>query len=178
MSLQGITIQDTIKDRKITKLIHVTDKENVESIKKYGLLPVTDLKSKKISYSFNDNQRLDFFTDAVCLSVTSYNKFLFSNFQEKFNTRKYIVLEIDPKILYDATIKKLFFDYNAAASTAECSRTNMEIMFKDALFIKSAGKIKTRDDKAENEPTSCQSEILYFGRIDPKYILNIYNLEN
>lgn len=178
MNSQEKTIQDTIKDRQITKLIHVTDKDNVVSIKKYGLLPVTDLKSKKISYSFNDNQRLDFFTDAVCLSVTSYNKFLFNSFQEKFKTRKYVVLEIDPKILYDTNIKKLFFDYNAAASTAECSRTNMEIMFKDELFIKSADIIKTRDDKAKNEPTSCQAEILYFGKINPKYILNIYDLGN
>ena len=173
-NIKELSIKEVLKKRNITKLIHVTNKKNLESILENGLLSLTSLEKEGIEYEFNDNLRLEKRRDAICLSVTDYNNFLFCSFQKKYPENEYVVLEIDPKILLIKGIEKIFCDYNAASRFTERSSTNMEIMFKDK--IKRKAKIKTRLDKEDNEPTSYQAEILYCGRIDPKYIMDYYDL--
>ena len=166
--------EEVIKNRKIEKLIHVTNKENLESIKKYGLMPVSELENNKINYICNDNLRLDNHIDGVCLSVTNVNEYLFGSFQKRYRDSQYVVLEIDPNILIDPKIRKIYYDYNAASPRSAKSETNMEIMFPETNVKKLIEH--TRRDKKINEPTSGQAEILFFGKIDPKYIIKEYDL--
>lgn len=171
--IDNFTIEEVLKKRNITKLIHVTNKKNLESILKHGLLSLIELENNGIDYEFNDPLRLENKRDAICLSVTDYNNFLFGSFQKRYPKNEYVVLEIDPKILLNEEVEKIFYDYNAASKFSQKS-SNMEIMFKDK--IKRRAKIKTRLKKEKNEPTSYQAEILYCGRIEPKYIMNYYDL--
>lgn len=173
-NINEISIHEVIKNRNITKLIHVTNKKNLDSILKHGILPLTNLEKDGIDYEFNDSLRLEKRRDAICLSVTDYNNFLFGSFQKKYPKNEYVVLEIDPQILLIEGIEKVFCDYNAASRFSNKSTTNMEIMFKEK--IKRRAKIKTRTKKEKNEPTSYQAEILYCGKIDSKYIMNHYDL--
>ena len=173
-NVKEYSIQEVLKNRNITKLIHVTNKKNLESILKHGLLSLTKLDEKGIDYEYNDPLRLENKRDAICLSVTDYNNFLFGSFQKKYPKNEYVVLEIDPKILLIDGVDKVFCDYNAASKFSQRSSSNMEIMFKDKL--KRRAKIKTRSNKKSYEPTSYQAEILYCGTIEPKYILKHYDL--
>ena len=71
------SIKEVLEKRNITKLIHVTNKKNLDSILKYGILSLIDLEKDNIDYEFNDSLRLENRRDAVCLSVTEHNYFLF-----------------------------------------------------------------------------------------------------
>lgn len=173
--MREFSIKEVIEKRNITKLIHVTNKKNLDSILKYGLLSLLELEKEQIEYEFNDPLRLEFRRDSICLSVSDYNNFLFGSYQKRYPKNEYVVLEIDPSILLIEGIEKVFCDYNAASRFTKKSSTNMEIMFKNK--IKRRAKIKTRLKKEKYEPTSYQSEILYCGRIDPKYIIKYYDLE-
>lgn len=173
--VETLSVKEVLEKRGIEKLIHVTNKKNLDSIKKNGLLPLTDLETEGIDYEFNDPLRLEKKRDAICLSVTEYNNFLFGSYQKRYPNNEYVVLEIDPKVLLDESVKKIYCDYNAASRFTQRSETNMEIMFKNRM--KRRAIIKTRKGKKKHEPTSYQSEILYCGKIDSKYIINTYDLE-
>ena len=174
INIKELTVEEVLKKRNITKLIHVTNKENLNSILKHGILPLTNLDKEGIEYKFNDPLRLENRRDAICLSVSEYNNFLFGSFQRRYRNNEYVVLEIDPKILLIDGVEKIFCDYNAASRFTKKSNTNMEIMFKEK--IKRRAKIKTRLKKKDSEPTSYQAEILYCGEIEPKFIMNYYDL--
>ena len=168
------TLKEIIKKRNIKKIIHVTSFKNVESIKSMGLLPVETLEQKGIVFSRNDFQRLENHKDAICLSVTKPNHFLFSRYKEKYPTTKFIVIELDPRVLCENENKTIYYDYNAASRFSSWS-TNIQVMFKDSVKI--LNRLHTREGKKSNETTCTQAEILFFGRIDPKYILGYYDYD-
>lgn len=169
------SLRQIIQRRKIKKIIHVTSSKNIESIKSRGLLPVETLEQKGIVFSRNDFQRLENHKDAICLSVTNPNHFLFSRYKEKYPSTKFVVIELDPRVLYENEDKTIYYDYNAASKFSSWS-TNIQVMFKDSVKI--LNRIHTRDGKKSYEPTCTQAEILFFGRIDPKYILGFYDYDN
>jgi hypothetical protein len=170
--------KETIKNRNISSIIHVTTSENIESIKTHGLLSRQTLDEKNIHYHFNDPLRLDHHPDAICLSIQEPNDYLFGEFKKRNPTQKYKVIHLDPAFLYelktnDSLIKRIYSDYNAASRFSKKSEFDMEIIFKDRLRRK--GKIHTRNEKKSSEPTSAQAEILFFSNIPPKYILKIFD---
>jgi hypothetical protein len=170
--------KETIKNRNISSIIHVTTSENIESIKKHGLLSRQTLDEKNIHYHFNDPLRLDHHPDAICLSIQEPNDYLFGEFKKRNPSQKYKVIQLDPAFLYElktknSSIKRIYSDYNAASRFSKKSEFDMEIIFKDRLRRK--GKIHTRNEKKSSEPTSAQAEILFFSNIPPKYILKIFD---
>ena len=174
------SIKELIEKREITKLIHVTASDNIASIKEFGILPKSDLENQQKKFHQNDFQRLDHHTDAICLSVTEPNNYLFSEFSKRNPGIEYQIIEIDPKILYELKdkkkdIRKIFSDYNAASRYSKTSEIDMNIMFQDRIRRKA--KIHTREGKDVYHPTSAQAEILFFGKIPAKYILKIMNFD-
>jgi hypothetical protein len=176
-NINVLSTEEIIKKRKITKLVHVTREENIESIKLNGILPVDTLKSKNIDFSNNDPIRLDYCTNAVSLSIENPNGYLCDLFQKRNPNSKYMVLEIDPKILYvlkekEEPVKRIYSNYNASSRFSKKSMDNFEIMYEKV--IRRRAKLHNRVGKKDCEPTSSQAEILFFSDIPPKYILNIY----
>ena len=97
---------------------------------------------------------------------------------KRYPDKKYKILEINPSILYDVKkdnqfVKRIFCDYNAASRYAQKSDCDINIMFQDT--IKKRHIIHNRISKNENEPTSDQAEILFFGQIPTEYIMNLEN---
>ena len=166
-------LKEIIQKREIKKLVHFTPKENVESILKCGILPRADLERKGMIFCFNDESRIDKRKDAICLSITSYNHYLLRKFKTKYQCRKYVLFEIKPQILLDMNIKRYYCDYNAAASDVDLSAGNIEIMFKErqTKIVQERVQNDCRLGKNDNEPTSVQAEILFFGRIAPEDII-------
>ncbi len=173
-----IDIQKTIQNLGITKLIHFTSEDNIKSIEEHGILPRKSLIDSKIDFDYNDEQRLDNNLDAICLSVQIPNQHLLDEFVKRYPDKKYKILEINPSILYDVKkdnqfVKRIFCDYNAASRYAQKSDCDINIMFQDT--IKKRHIIHNRISKNENEPTSDQAEILFFGQIPTEYIMNLEN---
>lgn len=174
-------IEDILKQRNISKLIHFTSDSNIESIRKNGIMPRQRLMDEKENFDFNDSLRLDQHLDSVCLSVQVPNKHLLEEYCRRFPNKNYKLVEIDPVILTNLNLsnkqtKALFFDYNAASKYANKSEGDLNIMFKEE--IRKHHISNNRDTKEDNIPTSDQAEILYFGVIPPKYILNIVDYKS
>lgn len=172
-------IKEFIKNRGITKLIHFTSTDNLESIYKNGLLPRNTLLSRNLEFDYNDHNRLDNRLDAICISVSNPNSHLLDEFINRYPEKKYVVLEINPSILYEIKkdnfpIERIYSDYNAASKYAKKSFVDMSIMFKKEINKRHIAH--NRDGKKDFEPTSDQAEILFFGKIDTKYITNLENI--
>lgn len=172
-----VDVKKVIKDRKITKLIHFTTEQNLQSIIKNGILSRDDLNLQGIDFMINDHQRLEGKTDAICLSVQQPNLHLLKECMIRYPDVKYMIIEIDPAILYEIIenneqVKRIYCDYNAASRYTQTSQNNLSIMFKDK--IKKRHIVHDRNNKEANIPTSDQAEILFFGKIPSKYIMKTY----
>ena len=169
--------RDIITIRGITKLIHVTAKENIPSIYELGLISKTTLMNQNKEFHQNDYLRLDNHLDSICLSVSEPNNYLFREFSKRNPGVEYHVIEIDPKILYELKsenkdVRRIYSDYNAASRYSKTSELDMEIMFQDRIRRKA--KVHTRQGLQTHQPTSAQAEILFFNAIPLTYVLDIY----
>lgn len=63
-------IKEFIKKRRIVTLAHFTQLENLDSILRNGLLSKEALAQKQISYTYNDELRLEGKNNALCLSIS------------------------------------------------------------------------------------------------------------
>jgi len=180
-------IVEIIKKRGISKLIHVTRKENLKSILNYGILPRDDLVKKNINFKFNDYDRYDKWEFTSCLSVTKLNPFLIKKFieRQKLNAKDFFEIHIKPTILvYNQCI---YCDTNAASITFNEYRNNpekldilkswlaFEGMFKETVR-QTKGRIR-RLYKLENETTCSQAEICVIGKIPKDYFINIKSMK-
>ena len=171
-------LADIIEERGITRLIHFTSVDNIDSILKYGIMSVKDMNEFGIKHDFNDTDRLDYVLDGISLSIQNPNSCLLKKFKEKYPNKKFVILVLDPALLYEITdnsktklASRIYCDYNAAAKITKKNTENIEIMFPES-FVNKTWK-NTRINKDDDEPTSEQAEILFRETINPKYILEI-----
>lgn len=171
-------LADIIEERGITRLIHFTSMDNIDSILKYGIMSVEDMKKSGVKYDFNDTDRLDYVLDGISLSIQNPNSRLLNKFKEKYPNKKFVILVLDPALLYEITdnsktklAPRIYCDYNAAANVTKKNTENIEVMFPES-FVNKTWK-NTRFNKQDDEPTTEQAEILFRQTINPKYILEI-----
>ena len=130
-----------------------------------------------MGFRFNDNVRLDDSLDYISLSITNHNKDVYQSFVKKGSIQRGAFIYIDASILYKESNDRLYCVTNAASAKCPKGRTllDLEQMFDDVVYFKANGieQQKVRYNKADNEPTHEQAEILYQGSIDPKYIIRI-----
>lgn len=171
-------LETKIKVRGITRLIHFTCEKNINSILRNGILPVNELKLRDIEYDHNDYYRFDDQLDAISLSIQNPNLYLLRKYKERYPNKRYKILIIDPAVLYDnfvdgRLVEQLYCNYNAAAKNTKKSNDFESIFQEDNSYF----WFETRYNKEDNEPTSDQAEILYFGGIPSKYIIDIRNCD-
>lgn len=174
-------VQEFITQRGIKKLLHFTAGKNIGSIKKYGILSVAELERRGWYYSLNDSKRLDFKLDYISLSISRINSFVCKRFIENGSLINPYVIEIDPCVLWQENLDKIYCITNAATKNASkgSSLEDLKAMFaNDVSYIINGEERKVpRKNKNFNETTDPQAEILFEKRIDPKYFLNIYPLK-
>ena len=160
--------------------MHFTSAENIESIKKHGILSVEELNRRGIAFLRNDTNRLDNELDYISLSVTSINGPLLGSYIHTGRIKNVRVVWISASILYEELDNlRIYCDRNAAASSCRKgnSFSDLQNMFSDALsYTTTIGERdydRERDGRADNEPTDPQAEILFKGCIPPKYILDV-----
>ena len=170
-------IKRFLEERGIEYLVHFTDMANISSIKRNGLLSRAFLQRRGMEFRFNDNARWDKRLDYISLSITNPNKDVYQSFVNRGSIQRGAFIYIDASILYKESNDRLYCVTNAASTKCPKGRTllDLEQMFDDVVYFETTrGKQQVkRYNKAANEPTYEQAEILYQGSIDPKYIIRI-----
>ena len=181
-----LEFQEIIQQKGILKLVHVTRKDNLKSILKHGILPREELSNNKIKFIYNDQQRLDNWLNAVCVSVTKLNPHLIDKFSHVYKLKKkdWFQIHIKPSIL--TQISAIFCETNAASSIYNKFRNsskNKSLKTPEAflrMFNKStlnSRGIFLRKNKKSNETTDNQAEVCILGKISTDYFLNIKSIE-
>lgn len=180
LSLKQLQIKNFLDQRGIKYLLHFTSAENIESIKKHGILSVEELNRQGIAFSRNDVNRLDNELDYISLSITSINRQLLGSYIHTGRIKNVRVVWISASILYEEIDNpRIYCDRNAAATSCRkgTAFSDLQNMFLDTLrYTTTIGERdydRTRDGRANNEPTDPQSEILFKGCIPTKYILDV-----
>ena len=180
-------IQEIINKRDIRELIHFTRVKNLKSILSNGILPRKELDEKKIEYVFNDEKRLDGWVNASCISVTKINPFLIQKFNERYNLKNsdWFQIKIKPSILTENEC--IFCDTNAASTTFDPYRNDMEklnglkswiafdAMFKNKVY--QSQRTIVRINQEPNETTCAQAEICIIGKIPTNFFINLKEIE-
>ena len=170
-------LSDKIENHGITRLIHFTNANNLSSILEKGIFPRSQLNNENIKYEANDDLRLENALDSISLSIQNPNLKLLDSFKRKYPNNKYYVLLLDPALLYElfnkdnkSLIKREYCTNNAAYSNCKRSETNIDYMFDDKIHDKY--QYFYRSEREINETTDPQAEILFYGKIPPKYIID------
>ncbi|MDD2446050.1 MAG: DarT ssDNA thymidine ADP-ribosyltransferase family protein [Clostridia bacterium] len=157
------SLDECIKQRNLKNIYHFTNIENFISILKNGILSRDLLNKNNISYSHNDNDRIDGKTDCICCSLEYPNSKLSYTFV--LNKRiALIIFEIDISILYN--------------SVAYCSLSNAAM--RNGSQIKPISEIndlflgERNPALPMNYTTDQQAEILIKDQIPLNYIKKIY----
>ncbi len=180
---RAVQIQQFCAERGIMKLLHFTRVENLCSILREGLLSRETLDSRGQQYWFNDQDRVDGYKNAICLSIGFPNyKMFYSKREEKKKVEEvsdshWVVLLLDAAVLWK--LDCAFFQENAASGGARISLEDRKRpdafrdLFQDEFHDDT--KVILRQSLAIPRyfPTNPQAEILVFDRIPPRYINKI-----
>lgn len=172
-------IKEIVAQRKIEYLVHFTRIDNLSSILKSGLIPVSLQHEMKIPSVHNDEQRIDSKLDCTSCSVAFPNYKLFYTFREhKFPGTSWVVIVLDKDVLFSASNISYYCQTNAAGvfprvSSAKelCTASAFENMFCDSLTTKE-NKLIQRSTLQINDhiTTDPQAEVLISDIIDKKHI--------
>lgn len=174
-STQLLTVQ-LIEQRNIRWLCHFTPRQNLESIKRIGLRTRDFLDNNAV---FTDLFRYDKNSQAICLSISKPNKWMFNKKREQ--GLDLCLLLIDPSVLYNKHC--LFYPHNAATkSYKETDIANfsgegaLERLFDEVITFQKSGQVEQRIFRSWNlalqdcETTSDQAEVQCLDTIEPEYI--------
>lgn len=184
---QARAISVLLQQRKISNLIHFTRIDNIDSILRNGLLPVSMLKTRNIKFVNNDDGRYDKQTDCTCLSVEYPNYWVLKDFRKRYPSAKWMIIVLDSSLLLNHEC--YFAEYNAASRGIKddlLSRTTSQAfqnMFADVVKVALSyrpyyvGVRNCLKNEFSYLPTSDQAEILVEGIIDKKYIKEIWFMD-
>ena len=161
-------IADRVRTRGIEYLVHFTQKANLPSIKKYGLMSRRDLEKSAISFSFNDEQRFDGYPNSVSLSVTSTNYKMFCSLRKKNPSVEWAIILLDAYGVLkncDCAFQSTNAANNNMRAKTIADRKTLAA-FESMFYDDNLRKIR---DLKDNEPTDPQAEILCFDTISPKF---------
>lgn len=154
-----------LHERGVTRFVHFTSLDNLDSILEKGLVPRRTLDDEGIGYLANDQLRLDGL-DHVNLSITHPNIKFFYKIRKTYPERYYVVLSIRPEVLLaytgDGDRPRYSFSNTNAASNRAMS-CNVEQLFSGQRPI-------GFKDEWTTDP---QAEVLIPGPIPPEYLESV-----
>lgn len=162
-------IKQVLEQRHIKFLVHFTRKENLESIRVNGLLPLDCLIEKDINFIQNDSHRFDG-TNAICMTITRPNWQLFRRFQRINNSsaENWVALKLNAeKILTNCKCR--FCPVNAATDKGAhiLNVPPSDASDLEKLFVRTNYADKCLSDDCTTDP---QAEVLVFNNISYSYV--------
>lgn len=155
-------------------LLHFTRADNLRSILRHGLYPVSRLSELGSEAKINDTLRLDGHRDSNSLSIAFPNGPMFYKYRMEDESVNWAVLQLTPSILWNAQCA--FCAHNAADS---------RIRHRDLAELESLPAFKEMYDEIQQhpsraaqflrpyDPTDVQAEVLVFDVISPESIRGI-----
>lgn len=117
MKARADDIRRSVRNRSIECLLHFTQLLNLESIIEHGFLPRSMIEGRDdITAHVIGADRLDGEDDAISVSVSAFNHAMFSAKRWRSNGLPWIVLALDPSILWTHPCR--FHASNAASGEA------------------------------------------------------------
>ena len=173
---EQIELLNYLKKRSITTLIHITDRDNVRSIMKLGLLPNSELEKLGIEYIRPDKERKDGYPNYISMSISNRNDFLIQKYKEEKRIIEDQLIQIDASVLVLNKTTRLYCDRNAA--TYSCKKGSSIEDFENCFAREIAYSTLNNDFSynretlglTDNIPTDQQAEILFGGRIDKEFL--------
>lgn len=180
LTAEQYLIHSVIQNRNIRWLCHFTPRQNLENIKLFGLKP-------KHLLAFNeaittDSVRCDRHRDAICLSISKPNKWMFQMKQNQ--GMDLCLILISPRVLYEKNC--VFYPHNAATASYRDISDNelkggqaLERMFDNSVHFQRSGKAPSNIYRnlglLNCETTSDQAEVQCLDIIEPEYINHIFD---
>lgn len=174
---ERIRLEEIIRKRKIQKLVHFSQLDNLKSILDDGIIPREELQIGPKNFCYNDKDRRDEMRNCSCVTIEFPNTKLLKSKIYEYPDKKWVILFLDPKLLFEQ--RNYYAEHNAAtASVKPCLKekyyTNaFEKLFDETVEIQKSGEpveFFIRDGLKDYLPTSEQAEILVEGKIDSRFI--------
>lgn len=155
----------------IESLVHFTRLENLENILEFGLIGRSQLDEMGFNFIYNDDRRIDFQREAICLSISFPNYRMFFKYRQKSSDSKWVVLLLNRSVLWELNCK--FYRENAASNNARVadligSRSETSALME--MFEDYEGIERNSLNILNNFTTNPQAEVLVFDKIDPCFI--------
>lgn len=159
--------------RKPPYLVHFTRIENLPSILDCGIIPKINLESGGVC---NDDKRFDGFLEATSFSVSFPNYQMFYRYRCENPDSNWAIVSISTETLLE--IPALFYPSNAANSSFRNESkttlvTRMGSTGFSSLFIDEPFGVREERQLPLYYPTDPQSEVLMFGKVEPKRFVAI-----
>ena len=168
-------IKIEVQKRGIEHVLHFTKIENLFSIIKNGLIPRETLDNHNISYSYNDELRVDRCKNASCLSISFPNYNMFYSYRIHDPSQEWVVISLYPRLLWE---KDCAFCFSNAACS-EISSISISERKRPEAFVKMFDDFECYPRRSELKIKDChttnpQAEVLVFGVIEPNYFQGIF----
>jgi hypothetical protein len=93
-------MKEIVKNRKIKHLIHFTRIENLKSILSDGIKTRENLEESGKGIIFNDTDRADNCTNAICCSICHPNYKMFYSLRQRDSNKEWVVIAIKKDIIW------------------------------------------------------------------------------
>ena len=164
-------IQEYATKIKIPFLVHFTRVENLPSIMKYGLYPISRIPEIGVVPKITDEQRLDGHLDGISLSIAFPNYKMFFKYRER-EKGEWVILVIHPQTLW---LKRCAFCKHNAADSRIISQPIKQLMTLQAfsnMYEEIEGIPSRKEQMLKSfDPTDSQAEVLVFDIINPNLII-------
>jgi hypothetical protein len=165
-------VRKYVEAKGVPFLVHFTDVVNLQSIVRHGILSVSELEQRTIPFARNDSDRLDGHACAISLSIAHPNDRLFLRWRRENKQRRWVVLLIDPSVLWENQVK--FCSWNAAdhrerdvGRWSHQGFASLKLMFAPQNGLPS----RAEQNLHPYDPTNVQAEALVFDPVPPEKIV-------
>lgn len=166
-------IQQICIERDIITLCHFTRIDNLSSILQKGLLSRSHLETSGQQFLFNDPDRFDGHTDAICLSISFPNYKMFYRYRTEHS--QWVVLLLDAKVLWE--LDCAFCQENASSNAVRHIplKGRKETDALKNMFVEDYRTINRQSLQIPSGyPTNPQAEVLVFNAISDRYINEVH----
>ena len=173
-------IKRITKDRKVDVLCHFTRVENLCGILREGLLGRRLLAQRGTPFFSIDDNRVDGYPEAVCLTISFPNYRMFYAKREEYlkkqnvSWNQWIVLLLEADLLWELTCA--FCQQNAAhgSVSAIALEDRLRPLALEQVFFDFNGIRRVDLNIPRNCPTNPQAEVLVFDTIPVSYVREIH----
>lgn len=170
----AVAAASALSSHRVRNLIHFTRVDNLQSILHRGIMSVVRMRDEEVHFESNDQERRDLKLDAISLSASFPNQFMFYKYRMGSPNTDWVVFEVSPSALSSPSVDSFaFYRTNAAHHKMRDLEVPMLAtkLAVDALFDET--ELTRAQFLRPCDPTDVQAEIMLFGTIAPSKITRI-----